>query len=780
MRTRAVMDRLRPSWPQAGVLLSFTIAILVLAWPTLRGRTSSVVPSFQTATFPWAANPRGLVFTWPQSDQAESTFPWAVMARRSWRSGDLPLWDPHSFGGGVPWSSDGVAATLYPVRAVLDAGLLPWLAHDLFVLLHLVAAGAGAYWLARRWGAGHLGGTVAGIGWMTNAYVWSWAPLEMVTPFFAFLPLSLAATHMALTRRSRSSVALAGIFLGLGLVAGNVVYSVLTAATCGLYAVAVLLVGLVRARSLRDRDLGRQALAAASLLVLALALSAAALIPTLLNLSRVSRQPFTFEVLSQALLVPWDAYSRLWTRPETPPTAEQLGVQIYLTPVVLALAVLGFLLSRGGGSWSARGLLVLPVLIASTVPGAWVAYHLFPGFDAIRPYARMLPMSLLAAYVLAGLGADRLWALAATRLRGRVRLVVGAALSAGLVGSVFVPAHAVSRSLVPPDRPVTDYPLFPRTPLLRELTGVKGPTGWPVRILPGTAAYATDPPTGSAPVLIGGTASAPGIDTWGGYASAIPEESSDLIRLIAGEHEPDVLGPAPAPDLSHPVYSSSEVDWPLACRLGTDLVVMPPTAPDGVVPAWGSLPGGEEALEQRYDGPDGRVLRLPRGCRSGPYLAAEHVVAESGQAAVDALQSQGLEILSRPRQHDGHVVVLHEESQGSGLSPETAGSIGSATREGRHVTVDVTTDGDMWLVLPVSYDVGWSATVDDESTPVDAVDFNRAAVRVPAGDHQVTLSYWPPGQTPGLVLTLSGLVVVGILLVPRRRRATPTEPPLEP
>ena len=58
------------------------------------------------------------------------------------------------FGGGVPWGTDGVAATLYPVRALLDAVFLPWLAHDLFVLVHLALAGAGAYWLARRWGAG--------------------------------------------------------------------------------------------------------------------------------------------------------------------------------------------------------------------------------------------------------------------------------------------------------------------------------------------------------------------------------------------------------------------------------------------------------------------------------------------------------------------------------------------------------------------------------------------------------------------------------------------------
>ena len=91
MSPRSWGDRLRLSWQQGGVLGVFGVVLLTFAWPTLQGRTSSVVPSFQTATFPWAARPRGLAYTWPQSDQAESAYPWAALARRTWRSGDVPL-----------------------------------------------------------------------------------------------------------------------------------------------------------------------------------------------------------------------------------------------------------------------------------------------------------------------------------------------------------------------------------------------------------------------------------------------------------------------------------------------------------------------------------------------------------------------------------------------------------------------------------------------------------------------------------------------------------------
>ena len=155
---------------------------------------------------PWAARPRGLAYTWPQSDQAESAFPWSVLARRTWRSGDLPLWDPLQRRRAVGHRRRGGDAL--PGRAIPGALFMPWLAHDVFIFIHLALAGAGACWLARRWGAGCVGATVAGVGWMTNAYVWSWAPLEMVTPFFAALPLALAAADRAVRSPSRSAVAL--------------------------------------------------------------------------------------------------------------------------------------------------------------------------------------------------------------------------------------------------------------------------------------------------------------------------------------------------------------------------------------------------------------------------------------------------------------------------------------------------------------------------------------------------------------------------------------------
>ncbi len=739
----------------------------VLAWPTLMGRSSSVVPSFQTATYPWAADPRGLSFVWPQSDQAESVFPWSALLQRTWNSRELPLWDPHSFGGGVPWATDGVAAPLYPARALLD-GLLPlWLAHDMFVLLHLALAGAGTYWLARRWGAGLLGATVAGTGWMTNAYVWSWAPLEMVTPFFAYLPLALAAADSAARSTSRRRIALAAAIFALTLISGNITYSLIAATCTGLYLAALCVVAALRAgHGRRLRAFASVALTTSLVLGIGLALSAFALLPTLANLARASRQPFTFETLATALLVPFEVYAGALHLPDSPPTADQIIHMVYLTPAVILLALVGLALARGHGAWSARTMLVAALFVASTVPGAWIAYHLLPGFDVIRPYARLLPVALLAVYVLAGLGADVLlrWVVG----RSLPQWAAAATVACLLVTGVWLPGWAVATRVDPPYLSVEEHPPFPKTPLVGAIRRVGQGTLWRDRIIPGTASYDTDPPTGGPPTFVGGTALAPGFDTWGGYASAVPERSAQLVRLVSGEATDVVFAEGTAPDLAYPHYPTSTLDWALACRMGADLLTTSPTPPEGVRDDWGSM--DRDLLERRYSGPDGRLFALPEGCASGPYLTTASTLVDSGAAAVEELRQQGSVAMQSPSSGTPRrSVVLDEEVDGPAASGAT-GELSSLVRDGAQVVAQVETTGAMWLVLPVSFDDGWTVRVDGNEVATTRVDFNRLGVQVSAGQSTVVATYRPPGWNIGLTGTAIGLACLVILLAPRPRR----------
>jgi hypothetical protein len=80
------------------------------------------------------------------------------------------------------------------------------------------------------------------------------------------------------------------------------------------------------------------------------------------------------------------------------------------------------------------------------------------------------------------------------------------------------------------------------------------------------------------------------------------------------------------------------------------------------------------------------------------------------------------------------------------------------------------------LVLSEVYDPGWHAKVAGESAPVLVADHLLRAVPVPAGTHEVELSYEAPGLRLGIVITaatgsaLAAMSVVLRLAAPLRRR----------
>ena len=93
-----------------------------------------------------------------------------------------------------------------------------------------------------------------------------------------------------------------------------------------------------------------------------------------------------------------------------------------------------------------------------------------------------------------------------------------------------------------------------------------------------------------------------------------------------------------------------------------------------------------------------------------------------------------------------------------------------------HVVVDVDVDEAGWLVLLDSYDDGWTATVDGESTPVRRANFAFRAIEVPAGQSTVEFTYRTPGLRQGLALTAVAMVVsiaLMLLAVRRSRRSVP-------
>ena len=82
----------------------------------------------------------------------------------------------------------------------------------------------------------------------------------------------------------------------------------------------------------------------------------------------------------------------------------------------------------------------------------------------------------------------------------------------------------------------------------------------------------------------------------------------------------------------------------------------------------------------------------------------------------------------------------------------------------------VVADKDGYLVLSIPYDPGFTIMVDGVKT--EAVLFEDMMIAVPlrAGEHMVSLSYYPQGMTAGILITImSILLFAGICLIERRK-----------
>ncbi|MCZ7527342.1 MAG: hypothetical protein M5U14_13755 [Acidimicrobiia bacterium] len=101
----------------ASVAVIVAVAALLFA-PLARRETFVDVASEMNVFAPWKARPVPASFP-IHYDQADSFFPWQVFLNDTLRDGELPYWNPYSFGG-HPFLANGQNGTLYPLRTALS------------------------------------------------------------------------------------------------------------------------------------------------------------------------------------------------------------------------------------------------------------------------------------------------------------------------------------------------------------------------------------------------------------------------------------------------------------------------------------------------------------------------------------------------------------------------------------------------------------------------------------------------------------------------------------
>ena len=373
-------------------------------------------------------------------------------------AGHLPLWNPYLFLG-VPLLANIQAGAFYPLNL-----LFTWLpaptAINWSILIHLALAGLGVYVFARRTlEYSRPAAWVAGVVYALGGFLSAQAEHVNQLTVSAWLPWLLVLLELSLEHREGEPIrvrplpcgALA-LLIAVCFLAGHTQAWYISLVTLALYALGQSLYQAWERRGSGSRlalvagwhMLWRYVVLLIAATALALALSAAQLLPTL-ELSGLSirgggmdtREAVSFSLKPQLLL-----------RAFLPGYGESVFSEYvaYVGWAGLGLALVGLLAGRHRRAWRVgAGLAIVGLFLAvgGYNPVYYVLLKVVPGFALFRAPARWLVLYALGVALLAGVGLDEwrsqdLWPAFRDWLRGHRRgllaLVAGGAVLAAGVG----------------------------------------------------------------------------------------------------------------------------------------------------------------------------------------------------------------------------------------------------------------------------------------------------------------------------------------------------------
>ena len=86
------------------------------------------------------------------------------------------------------------------------------------------------------------------------------------------------------------------------------------------------------------------------------------------------------------------------------------------------------------------------------------------------------------------------------------------------------------------------------------------------------------------------------------------------------------------------------------------------------------------------------------------------------------------------------------------------------------MTGSVTADEDGYLILSMPYDPGFTIKVDGVETEAALFEDMMIAVPLTAGEHEISLTYYPQGMTAGILITMLSVVLFGIICWVERKK----------
>ena len=713
-------------------------------------------------------------------DAGSYGYPAAFFDRESFWRGELPLWNPYN-NCGIPFLAQWNTMALYPPSLFYLIFPLPW-SFDVFCLGHLLLAGMGMYFLARRWTGSPLAAALAGVVFAFNGLSWYSLMWANIIAALGWMPWVILGMERA-WREGGRFLPLAALAAGLQLLTGGAEVVIVTWLFLGVLWAAQMF----RPEASRMKMVGRLLLAGG----LSAGLAAAQLLPFLELLSNSQRSASYGDANFAALpATGWANYLvPLFHCSLSPQGVPFLATGVpwtgsyYLGVGVVALALLA---AFRAGNLRARvltGLAVFSLLMALGGRGRvydWVKM-LAPFLGLIRFPSKFLLLTTFVLPLLAACGLSRLLAKPPEDGRREWRRTLW--IAAGLLGLILAIMWAAVKHPLPADEAgrtarngVVRILFFALTfgclALLRRAPGGKAQRLWQTCLILllwfDVFTHAPDlSPTVASTVLQPDTIRQffkwdqelrPGVSramqrsvtllrmTLGGYGDAELDVNGRRLALYPNIN---LLDHAARMDGLFPLELKQSIRIRQEMYLGTNQASR---LKDflGI-----SLTGDPTNLV----GWTARKSFLPM------VTSGQKPVFADDAEAFPALFGAGFEPLRE-------VYLPPEASREVHATNSAKAEISSLAVSNQRVTFEVVADATAMVVVAQTYYRPWHAYVDGRATTLWRANYAFDALEVPAGKHQVNIVYEDRSFWFGCALSLASLSVCCVMCWHLRRKTS--------
>jgi hypothetical protein len=708
-------------------------------------------------------------------DVPQAFYPFLLHARTAVLNGQLPLWSS-AIGAGQPFFAAFQSAVLSPFSAV--AYVLPFPAGlTAMAAARLLVGGVGMYLFLRALPLCRSAAIVGGIAYLLNPFsiVWLEHPISAVA---SWLPWLLLGVEWTVNHNGRRTAAGFAVLVTLALLSGHPETAFKVFLLIGTYAIYR---GAASGRAVRTI-----ALVAAAGLLGAL-LSSIQLLPFLeyLNASRVLAaraahdQPlFTNPPASFVTAFVPDFYGTPLRHRFVLEGTNYCEQQIYAGILTWVLAAMALLHQRFRGHalfFLAAGAIGALVMYGTVVSRAAVV--LLPPLR-VAALSRFGLIAIAGAAVAAAIGADAFFSSTSEQESNQRRRLA----SAGTLAAILIAAIVLTFLYTQSDMLVAG----------RQWTSTLRAARWAAVLLAATVTLVWLAPQVPRPAVVALTAALLSADLLvfaDGFHPMIPREQAfpPVAELEIPRQDSSIFRVAGWTDTLLPntalVYGLQDFRSfdAMGLRDYSDLLdvgfhfngsthelvhVATPHLIDLLNIKYILTPEDVELPRDRFElVREGRTrLYLNQRVQPRAFLADDHVVL-SGSAALRAMRDGTVDL--------GRVAVLDSPIEPGQQPDRGLGSRGSAAvlrYADKAVFIETQADGKRLMVLTDVYYPGWIATIDGREAPILRADYAFRAVAVPPGRHVVEFRYRPASVRYGAALSMTGLVLLGLLLAPARRR----------